>query len=68
MGFKWSKGLDIWGAFADYGMIVARSDPSALKHKGLTYFYLDMKTPGIEVRPIKQISGTSNFNEVFLMM
>ena len=66
MGFKWSKGLDIWGAFADYGMIVARSDPSALKHKG-PYFYLDMKTWN-KVRPIKQISGTSNLTKSFLMM
>ena len=62
------NGQKVWtsGAhFADYGMIVARSDTSAVKHKGLTYFFLDMKTPGIEVKPIKQISGSSNFNEVF---
>ena len=46
-------------------MIVTRSDPSQPKHKGLTYFFLDMKSPGVECRPIHQISGTSNFNEVF---
>ena len=68
-GNEWVlNGQKVWtsGAhFSDYGMIIARSDPTALKHKGLTYFFIDMKSPGIEVRPIKQISGTSNFNEVF---
>ena len=68
-GDEWVlNGQKVWtsGAhFADYGMIVARSDPTALKHKGLTYFYVDMKTPGIEAKPIKQISGSANFNEVF---
>ena len=68
-GDEWVlNGQKVWtsGAhFADYGMIVARSDPNAVKHKGLTYFFLDMKTPGIEVKPIEQISGSSNFNEVF---
>jgi alkylation response protein AidB-like acyl-CoA dehydrogenase len=62
------NGQKIWtsGAHqADYGILVTRSDPSVEKHKGLTYFFVDMKTPGIEVRPIKQISGLSNFNEVF---
>lgn len=62
------NGQKIWtsGAhFSDYGVIVVRSDPTAPKHKGLTYFFLDMKSPGIEVRRIKQVSGVSNFNEVF---
>jgi alkylation response protein AidB-like acyl-CoA dehydrogenase len=62
------NGQKIWtsGAhFADFGIIVTRSDPRAPKHKGLTFFFLDMKSPGIEVRRIKQISGASNFNEVY---
>ncbi|HEU5190824.1 MAG TPA: acyl-CoA dehydrogenase family protein [Methylomirabilota bacterium] len=62
------NGQKIWtsGAhFADYGIIVTRSDPKAPKHKGLTFFFLDMRSPGIEVRRIKQVSGASNFNEVY---
>jgi alkylation response protein AidB-like acyl-CoA dehydrogenase len=62
------NGQKVWtsGAhYSDYGILVTRTDPSAPKHKGLTFFYLSMKSPGVEVRPIKQISGTSNFNEVF---
>ena len=51
--------------FADFGIIVTRTDPDVPKHQGLTFFFLSMKSPGIEVRRIKQISGTSNFNEVF---
>jgi acyl-CoA dehydrogenase len=63
------NGQKIWNSgahYADLGILVTRSDPSAEKHKGLTYFFLDMKTPGVEVRPIKQMTGFSNFNEVFL--
>ncbi|HKZ08425.1 MAG TPA: acyl-CoA dehydrogenase family protein [Methylomirabilota bacterium] len=62
------NGQKIWtsGAhFADWGIIVTRSDPKAPKHKGLTFFFLDMRSPGIEVRRIKQVSGASNFNEVY---
>ena len=62
------NGQKIWtsGAhYSDFGIIVVRTDPSVPKHDGLTYFVLGMNSPGIEVRPIKQISGTSNFNEVF---
>jgi alkylation response protein AidB-like acyl-CoA dehydrogenase len=62
------NGQKIWtsGAhFADFGIIVTRTDPGVPKHQGLTFFFLSMKSPGIEVRRIKQISGTSNFNEVF---
>ena len=63
------NGQKIWtsGAhYADMAILVTRSDPNAPKHKGLTYFFLDMKSPGIEVRPIRQISGYANFNEVFM--
>ena len=57
----WTSGAH----FSDYGILVTRSDPSAPKHKGLTFFFVDMKSPGIEVKPIKQISGGANFNEVY---
>lgn len=62
------NGQKIWtsGAhYSDYGILLTRTDPAAQKHKGLTMFYLSMKSPGVEVRPIRQISGASNFNEVF---
>jgi alkylation response protein AidB-like acyl-CoA dehydrogenase len=62
------NGQKIWtsGAhYSDWGILVTRSDPTVPKHKGLTFFFLDMKSPGVEVRPIKQISGDSNFNEVY---
>lgn len=62
------NGQKIWtsGAhYSDYGILLTRTDPEQPKHKGLTMFYLSMKEPGVEVRPIKQVSGGSNFNEVF---
>jgi alkylation response protein AidB-like acyl-CoA dehydrogenase len=62
------NGQKIWtsGAqYCDWGVLVTRSDFSVPKHKGLTYFFLDMRSPGVEIRPIKQISGQSHFNEVF---
>jgi alkylation response protein AidB-like acyl-CoA dehydrogenase len=54
-----------WAQYSDYGIIVVRTDPSAPKHKGLTYFWVDMKAPGVEVRPIKLAGGDSHVNEVF---
>jgi acyl-CoA dehydrogenase len=54
-----------WAHHADWGILIARTDPSVPKHKGLTFFVVDMKAPGIDVRPIRQISGLSDFNETF---
>ncbi len=62
------NGQKIWtsGAhYANFGALLARSDASKPKHKGLSYFWVDMKSPGIEIRPIRQISGSRHFNEVF---
>jgi acyl-CoA dehydrogenase len=63
------NGQKVWttGAqFSDFGLLLARTDPTAPKHAGLTMFFVDMKSPGIEVRPIRQMDGDSEFNEVFL--
>ena len=54
-----------WAHYSDYGVIVARTDPTVAKHKGLTYFWVDMRAPGVDVRPIKLAGGDSHVNEVF---
>ena len=62
------NGQKIWTSGAqhsDYGILITRTDPNVPKHKGLTMFWLDMKSPGVEVRPIKQANGQSGFNEVY---
>jgi alkylation response protein AidB-like acyl-CoA dehydrogenase len=62
------NGQKIWtsGAhYSDYGILITRTDPTVPKHKGLTMFYIDMKSRGVEVRPIKQANGMQEFNEVF---
>ncbi|MFX7556086.1 acyl-CoA dehydrogenase family protein, partial [Acinetobacter baumannii] len=68
-GDEWIvNGQKIWtsGAhYSDYGILLTRTDPTVPKHTGLTMFFLDMKSPGVEVRPIKQASGQSDFNEVY---
>ena len=62
------NGQKIWtsGAhYSDFAILIARTDPNVAKHQGLTMFVLDMRTPGVTVKPIKQISGHSDFNEVY---
>jgi alkylation response protein AidB-like acyl-CoA dehydrogenase len=54
-----------WAQIADWGVIVTRTDPSVPKHAGLTYFFVDMKAPGITVRPIRRLGGERDLNEVF---
>jgi alkylation response protein AidB-like acyl-CoA dehydrogenase len=63
------NGQKIWtsgGAIADWGLLLARTDPRVPKHKGISCFLLDMRQPGVEVRPLKQITGSSEFSEVFM--
>ena len=63
------SGQKVWttGAhYADHGLLLARTDPSVPKHRGLTMFWIDMHAPGVSVRPIHQMSGGSDFNEVYL--
>ncbi len=63
------NGQKIWtsgGAIADWGLLLARTDPAAPKHKGITCFLISMRQPGVDVRPLKQITGSSEFSEVFM--
>src|SRR5882724_7823859 len=63
------NGQKIWtssGPIADWGLLLARTDSKAPKHKGISCFLLNMRQPGVEVRPLKQITGSSLFSEVFM--
>ncbi|MCR5880214.1 acyl-CoA dehydrogenase family protein [Phenylobacterium sp. J367] len=62
------NGQKVWTSYAasaDYGMLIARTNWEVPKHRGISFFFLPMKQPGVEVRPLRQITGESQFNEVF---
>lgn len=69
-GDQWVlNGQKVWTShahFADFGEVLCRTNPDAPKHRGITAFILDLRTPGVTVRPLKQMNGEADFNEIFL--
>ena len=69
-GDEWIlNGQKVWttvAQLAKWGMVIARSDPQLPKHQGMSYFVMDMQAPGVDVRPLRQITGEAEFNEVYL--
>ena len=57
--------MELGAHYAKYGILIARTDPDAPKHRGVTYFLIDMTQPGVEVRPLREMTGDAAFNEVF---